>query len=97
MLKQFIADPNHLFTLEDVTAMSSDEKEELKWLCCTDLFFLANNICRSPNPKYKPLIKKVHGSICDTLAGVLSDEGWRPITAISPMGRPCELHSVVPR
>ena len=82
MLKQFIADPNHLFTLEDVTAMSSDEKEELKWLCCTDLFFLANNICRSPNPKYKPLIKKVHGSICDTLVKKspnVAFEDWSPV------------------
>lgn len=82
MLKQYKDDPNYLFKLPDVEAMSSDEREELKWMCCTDLFFLANNVCRSPNPKYKPLIQKVHGSICNTLVSKNPNkafEDWSPI------------------
>ena len=83
MIEQFIKDnPNHLFSRADVEALSSDDRQYIKWRCCTDLFFLANNICRSPNPKYKPLIKKVHGSICDTLVQKNPDvsfEEWSPV------------------
>lgn len=82
MLKQLGQNPNYLFSILDVEKMSMDEREELKWLCCTDLFFLANNICRSSNAKYKPLLRKVHGGICDTLVqkkpGV-PFEDWSPI------------------
>src|SRR5271157_3113358 len=68
MLKLLEQDPNHLFTIRDLEAMEPEEREEIKYMICTDLFFLANNICRHSNPKkYPPLLRRVHGGICDTL------------------------------
>lgn len=58
-------DENEIYTAKYVAGLEDKDKHELMWECQTNLFFLANNICRSP--KNPPLLKKVHGGICDAL------------------------------
>jgi predicted phage terminase large subunit-like protein len=58
-------DESYLLTVGDIKDCSASERDKLRYRCQTDLFFLANNVLR--NAKTKPLLRKVHGGICDTL------------------------------
>lgn len=62
-----LPDPNEkgLYTLEMVKDWTVAERNELRYACQTDLFLLANNVCR--NSRQPQLIRKVHGTICDSL------------------------------
>lgn len=56
---------NKLITVPDIQDWSPEQLDQLRYNIQTDLYFLANNILR--NAKRKPLLRHVHGNICDTL------------------------------
>lgn len=58
-------DKNHVFTVSDIKGCTEEEKSIIRYRMMTDLFWLNNNILRSP--KSAPLLEKVHGGICDSL------------------------------
>lgn len=58
-------DENYILTAQDLDGLSPAEQDVLRYRCQTDLFWLSNNVLR--NRKAKPLLRRVHGGICDTL------------------------------
>lgn len=54
-----------ILTADYLDRCTEEQKNEYRYRIQTDGFFLNNNVLRSR--KAKPLIKKVHGGICDTL------------------------------
>jgi hypothetical protein len=73
-------DENYLFTLADVSALSQTDKAAFTHQVLTDLFFLANNVLRNKNAK--PLLRRVHGGICDTL---IQKNPHKPLEEWSPV------------
>jgi hypothetical protein len=56
---------NTILKVQDLRALSIDRLQELQYKIQTDLWFLANNVCR--NADDPPLIPEVHGGIINTL------------------------------
>ena len=57
-----------LLVIEDVKTYSPEQIAQVKKWCQTELYFLANNVLRNRRDKRaKPLIPRVHKTICDTL------------------------------
>lgn len=56
---------SEVLTVKHLEACNEEEKNQYRYKIQTNLFWLANNVLRSP--RAKPLLPKVHRGICDTL------------------------------
>lgn len=60
-----MSNDDYILTAADLTKATEEELNALRYKCQTDLFWFANHVLRSA--RTKPLLRNVHGGICDTL------------------------------
>lgn len=58
---------DYILSAADLTKATEEELNALRYKCQSDLFWLANHVLRGRSTKEKPLLKTVHGGICDAL------------------------------
>ena len=75
-------DLNFRLTLDEVSHLTNDRKDEIRRHCQTNLRFLANCVLRPASKKFIPLSERCHGKIIDSFLRPDPDkpfDEWSPI------------------